>query len=427
VTQLQLSPSLWKATAAPAPETRPLDQDVTVDVAVIGGGFAGLSTALHLVEAGRSVQVVEAGDIGWGASGRSGGQVIPGIKYDPDDLKKMFGWEAGTKAAENFGSTAAKVFELIDRYGIDCDDTRSGWAQPAHSKAALPAALDRCRQWQALGADVAELTKAEMADLLGTDRYEGGWIDRRGGSVQPLSYTRGLARAALSRGAFVATHTAATGLSRSAAGWTVSTDRGSRVNARDVVVCTNAYSRQLWPKLEQTIIAANSFQVATKPLSANLDTMILKNRVVASDTRRLLSYFRRDREGRFVMGGRGTFADPTSQREFAHVERMLAHAYPILADQPIEFRWGGRVAITQDFLPHLHAPEKGLLFLIGCQGRGVALQSKMGEWIADYLVRENPAALPLPVTNIKPIPFHGLRRLYVSATLAYYKMLDMVR
>src|SRR5690606_1550956 len=116
-----------KATAAPAPEARPLDQDVTVDVAVIGGGFAGLSTALHLVEAGRSVQVVEAGDIGWGASGRSGGQVIPGIKYDPDDLKKMFGWEAGTKAAENFGSTAAKVFELIDRYGIDCDDTRSGW------------------------------------------------------------------------------------------------------------------------------------------------------------------------------------------------------------------------------------------------------------------------------------------------------------
>jgi glycine/D-amino acid oxidase-like deaminating enzyme len=427
MSKLKLPQSLWAATAAPAPETSPLDKDIAVDVAIVGAGYAGLSAALHLAAAGRTVQVLEAGDIGWGASGRSGGQVIPGIKYDPDDLVKMFGQDAGQRAAVNFGSTAAKVFELIDHYEIECDDTRSGWAQPAHSKVAESAARDRCRQWLALGADVAELDRDQMAELLGTDVYHGGWIDRRGGSVQPLSYSRGLARAALREGATIATHTRATSLQRFGDIWRIKTDRGPAVTAGKVIVCTNAYSRDLWPKLEQTVIAANSFQVATKPLSPNLDRSILKDKVVASDTRRLLAYFRRDRDGRFIMGGRGTFADPTSAAEFRHVERMLVRSYPILADQPIEFRWGGRVAITQDFLPHLHAPGDGLLFVLGCQGRGVALQSKMGEWIRDYIVSGDLRKLPLPVTDISPIPLHALRRLYVAATLSYYKIADMVR
>lgn len=427
MSKLELPHSLWAATAAPAPQTSPLDRDIAVDVAIVGAGYAGLSTALHLAAAGRTVLVVEAGDIGWGASGRSGGQVIPGIKYDPDDLIKMFGQDAGKRAAANFGSTAAKVFELIDRYGIECDDTRSGWAQPAHSKVAEAAARNRFRQWLALGADVAELDRHQMAELLGTDVYHGGWIDRQGGSVQPLSYSRGLARAALQEGVAIATHTRATSLKRDGANWRIKTDRGPAVIADKVIVCTNAYSKGLWPKLEQTVIAANSFQVATKPLSPNLDRSILKDKVVASDTRRLLAYFRRDREGRFIMGGRGTFADPTSAAEFRHVERMLARSYPILADQPIEFRWGGRVAITQDFLPHLHTPEDGLLFVLGCQGRGVALQSKMGEWVRDYIVSGDPQKLPLPVTDISPIPFHALRRLYVATTLSYYKIADIVR
>lgn len=427
MSKLELPQSLWAATAAPAPQTSPLDKDIVADVAIVGAGYAGLSTALHLAAAGRTVQVLEAGDIGWGASGRSGGQVIPGIKYDPDDLVKMFGQDAGRRAAANFGSTAAKVFELIDHYKIECDDTRSGWAQPAHSKAAEPAARNRCRQWLELGADVAELDRDQMAELLGTDVYHGGWIDRRGGSVQPLSYSRGLARAALQEGAAIATHTRATSLQRFGENWRIKTDRGPAVTADKVIVCTNAYSKGLWPKLEQTVIAANSFQVATKPLSPNLDRSILKDKVVASDTRRLLAYFRRDREGRFIMGGRGTFADPTSAAEFRHVERMLARSYPMLADQPIEFRWGGRVAITQDFLPHLHRPEHGLLFVLGCQGRGVALQSKMGEWVRDYIVSGDPRMLPVPVTDISPIPFHALRRLYVAATLTYYKIADAVR
>lgn len=419
--------SLWVATAEPAPETFPLDADTQADIAVIGSGYAGLSTALHSAEAGASVVLLEANDIGWGASGRSGGQVIPGIKYDPNDMLKMFGPDLGRHAARLFGSTADTVFDLVEKHGIACEATRKGWVQPAHSRAALQLALARCRQWEQLGANVAVLSKDKIAEVLGTSFYHGGWIDHRGGSVQPLSYTRGLARACLAAGVKIASHTRATSLDQDGSGWKVLTSNGPMVRARRVIVCTNGYSSGLWPGLERSVIAANSFQIATRPLPDELDRKILKGGIVASDTRRLLAYWRRDAGGRFILGGRGTFDDPTSDADFAHLQRMMEKIYPSLAGQPIEYRWGGRVALTQDFLPHLHEPESGLLLLVGCQGRGIGLQSSMGRWIANYIASGDPSKLPLPVTKLKEIPFHGLRRLYVSAMLAYYKAKDLIQ
>ncbi len=421
-----MPPSLWAATARPAPEAFPLEDDADVEVAVIGGGYAGLSTALHLAERGVNVLVAEASEIGWGASGRSGGQVIPGIKYDPEDMRKMFGEKAGEQATRMFGATADTVFDLIERHGIECDAVRGGWAQPAHSEAALGKALDRCRQWKEAGADVDELSRDEMNVLLGTEVYHGGWIDRRGGSIQPLSYTRGLAEAASKAGARIASRTAVDRISKAEGRWHVRTSGGEKIVADKVVVCTNGYSSDLVPGLEKSIIAANSFQIATGPLSDNLDKQILKDGVVASDTRRLLAYWRRDAGGRFIIGGRGTFDEPKSEADFQHLDRMLKRIYPALADRPIEFRWGGRVALTQDFLPHLHEPEDGLIVPIGCQGRGVGLQTSMGKWIAEYLSSGDRSALPLPVTDLKAIPFHGMRRLYVSATIAYYKARDIL-
>ena len=420
-------PSLWAATAVPAPEAAPLENDVEAEVAVVGAGYAGLSTALHLAESGVGVVVAEANEIGWGASGRSGGQVIPGIKYDPEDMLKLFGEEAGRKAIRMFGSTADVVFDIIERHAIDCDAVRGGWVQPAHSEAALPAALDRCRQWREAGADVAELSREKTSDILGTDAYHGGWIDRRGGSIQPLSYTRGLARAAQQAGAMIAPRTRIESLSSDSEGrWHLVSASGTRIVADRVVVCTNGYSSGLWPGMQRSIIAANSFQIATMPLSGNLDRQILKDGVVASDTRRLLAYWRRDAHGRFLMGGRGSFDEPKSQADFAHLRRMLAKAYPVLADQPIEFSWGGRVALTQDFLPHLHQPKEGLVLLVGCQGRGIGLQTSMGIWISEYLRSGDPGTLPVPLTELREIPFHGLRRLYVSAMIAYYKTRDLL-
>ncbi|WP_027813288.1 NAD(P)/FAD-dependent oxidoreductase, partial [Burkholderia cenocepacia] len=169
--------SLWSATAAPAPDTPALDASVSCDVAIVGAGFTGLSTALHLAERGVNVRVIDGAQPGWGASGRNGGQVIPGLKYDPDELVRRFGDEAGEQLAGIVGGAADTVFDLIARHGIDCDARREGWIQPAPTTAMLDTVARRAQQWAARGAPVDVLGRDDVARRLGTPAYAGGWID----------------------------------------------------------------------------------------------------------------------------------------------------------------------------------------------------------------------------------------------------------
>jgi glycine/D-amino acid oxidase-like deaminating enzyme len=369
-TPFPLSPSLWAATAAPPPDTHPLTQSAQADVLVVGGGYAGLSTALHLAEQGVRVVVLEAREIGFGGSGRNGGQVIPGLKYDPDALVSMFGGERGERLVRFAGATADSVFNLIERHAMDVPHVRSGWIQGAHTPAALELAHARAAQWARHGADAQPLDKAQVARLIGTDRYLGGWIDRRAGAVQPLSYARGLARAALNAGAVIHTDTPVTGLKRDGGKWTATTADGASVTADRVVMCTNAYGADLLPGLKTSIIDANTFQVATAPLPERLRAGIFPEGQVTSDTRNLLLYFRLDHQGR------------------------------------------------------LHEPQPGLLVDIGCQGRGVGLQTSMGRAMAQYLVSGDAQALPVPLSPVKSFPLYGLRRLYVNAVVTWYRMTD---
>lgn len=419
-----LAPALWSATAAAAPTTAPMHGRARTRVAVIGGGYAGLSAALHLARQGIAATVLEAREVGFGGSGRNGGQVIPGLKYDPDALMDMFGAHRGARLVEFAGGTADKVFGLISQYGMDVPHVRSGWIQGAHTEAALVAAQQRATQWGRLGAPVRMLDRAQITALLGTDRYLGGWVDERAGAINPLSYVRGLARAALQEGATVHTESPVTRMVRGADGWTLHGANGFELQADRVVMCTNAYDSGLLPGLKRTIIDANTFQVATKPLPDALRKIILPQGHVCSDTRNLLLYFRLDATGRLLMGGRGPFREPRGEQDWRHLERVVAKMFPALAGVGIDFRWCGRVAVTRDYLPHLHEPEPGLLVDIGCQGRGVGLQTRMGEAMADYIVSGDAAALPLPLSPITPFPLYGLRRLYVNAVVSWYRLND---
>jgi glycine/D-amino acid oxidase-like deaminating enzyme len=239
-----------------------------------------------------------------------------------------------------------------------------------------------------------------------------------------LSFARALAKAAQSAGAAIHGHTAATGLYRTAGCWVVETQSGARVTADRVVICTNAYTGNLWPRLRETVIAPNSFQIATEPLSDNLRKSILPFGQVSSDARKLLLYFRLDHEGRLLLGGRGPFREPTSAADWSHLEKMLPRLFPQVEGVPIQHRWCGRVAVTRDFLPHLHEPASGLIIDIGCMGRGVGLQTAIGKAFADYIVTADETALPLPRLPIRPIPFHGLKQVYVAAAVAWYRTLD---
>jgi glycine/D-amino acid oxidase-like deaminating enzyme len=417
--------SLWAATAAPAPATPALEESIRADVVIVGGGYTGLSAALHLVEGGTSVALLDAGEPGEAASGLNGGQVNPGLKQDPDEILAIYGRESGERVVQFAGATADVVFGLIEKHRIACDATRVGWIQPAHSKGALETLKRRVEQWQRRGAPLELLDRATTSELLGTDRYPGASLDRRAGGIQPLSYARGLLRAALAKGASIFGRTKAAAIERRNGSFRVTTERGPSLEASRVLLATNGYTDEIWPRLRETIIAANSFQTATSPLPEDLSRTILPRGHVASDTRKLLRYFRRDATGRFLMGGRGPFGEPRGPADFRHLVRMVEDLFPALRGVSYEFHWSGRVALTRDYLPHLHEPVPGLLAFLGCNGRGVGLGTAMGMAIACHWLHPDRSPLPFPRTAIRPIPFHGLRRLYVATAIAYYRFLDL--
>ncbi|WP_091576487.1 NAD(P)/FAD-dependent oxidoreductase [Mesorhizobium qingshengii] len=395
-----------------------------VDVVVVGGGIMGLSTALHAVRLGMSVQVLEAGEIGQGASGLNGGQVIPGLKYDPEWLLEHFGEERGEALVNFAASTADAVFELIRDEQLSVPFAQKGWIQAAHTEVALKAAANRDRQWRARGADVKLLSATEIASMTGARGYLGGWHDRRAGVIDPLAYTSELARVAAAAGVRIAERQRVVRLTNAADIWRISTENGAELQAKAVVLATNAYTDGLIPGLAETIVPLHSFQIATAPLPPDLAATILPEGQAVSDSRRILVYYRKSADGRLVLGGRGRMALPSSAGDWAHLERALLRLYPALSGLAIERRWFGRVAMTPDHLPHIHEPERGLVAVVGCQGRGVGLMTALGERLAGYLQSGDARQLPFPVSPIRPIPFHAFRQVGVAATIAWYRLLD---
>jgi glycine/D-amino acid oxidase-like deaminating enzyme len=422
-TSATLPNSLWAATARPAPDTPPLHGERRADVAVVGAGFTGLSATLHLAERGADVVLLEAAEPGWGASGRNGGQVIPGFKLDPDELVARFGPERGERMADFAGGTADLVFGLIERHDIDCMAERSGWIQAVHAPAKMGLAERRVAQWSKRGVHAEVISAQRIAQLTGTERYAGGWIDSRGGMLQPLGFARGLAAAAQKAGAAVHGRSPAVDLRRDGAGWRVETPGGA-VTAKQLLLATNAYTDQLWPGLRESVIPVFSYQVATRPLSDNLRRSILAGGLPVSDTRRLLLYFRLGAQGRLLVGGRGRFRQTEEPRFYDSVIAGLTWLYPQLGEIELDFYWAGQVAITLDHMPHLHELAPGAFAMLGYNGRGVAMAAACGKLLAERLGGTPAEDLPLPAAPLRRIPFHGLRQPALTAAVAWKRLLD---
>ena len=400
--------SAWTVAAEPLPETRPLERDRRADVVVVGAGYTGLSAALHLAERGAEVVVLDAAEPGWGASGRNGGQIIPGLKDDPDELERRFGEETGRRMWEIAGGAADFVFELIARHKIACHAERCGWIAAAPHAAALESLGSRTEQWQRRGAPVELLDANRIAKLTGTTGYAGGMLDRRAGALQPLAFVRGLARAAQRAGAAIHGRSAAERLESTGEAWCVETAAG-HVTARTVILATNAYTDDLWPGLRRTVLPVQSYQVATRPLPEDVRRQVLPGGQVVSDLRRILSYFRLDPAGRLLMGGRGPLDDRGDPALFARLEAVARRLFPQIGAASWEHRWSGRVALTADHLPHLHEPRPGVLIGLGYNGRGVAMATVMGTLLAERALGAPHAEIGWPVTPVEPIPLHRWR------------------
>jgi glycine/D-amino acid oxidase-like deaminating enzyme len=417
--------NVWAESAVAETIYSSLAESIRADVAVIGAGYCGLSAALHLAQAGTDVAVVEAHQPGWGASGRNGGQVIPGFKYDPDELEAMFGRARGERIWRFGGGTADFVFDLIARHRMKVPTARAGWVQGVHSEKAAARGRRRAAQWQRRGADVDYLDAANTAQIVGTALYPGSVIDRRGGALQPLSYAREMARVARASGARIHGDTTVTQIAQAGDSWRLLCRNGASVSARSVLVCTNAYSDALIPGLADSIVAANSLQVATEPLPDDLRARILPHGEVLSDTRKVIRYWRLDDLGRLIMGGRGPYREPDAEADWAHLMQDVRTLFPMLSHLRFTHRWAGRVAIHTDFMPRMHEPSPGVLIAVGCQGRGVGLQSAIGAELARRAL-DRSYDPPLVVTPIEPIRFHAFKAIGTSALVTLYRTMDRV-
>ncbi|WP_027348672.1 NAD(P)/FAD-dependent oxidoreductase [Halotalea alkalilenta] len=419
--------NLYRQTAIAPPESPQLDQDVSADVVIVGGGYTGLSTALHLAEAGLSCVLLEAHDIGHGCSGRNGGQVNPGLKWAPDQVERDFGPELGKRMVELSYAAPAEVFDLVEKHQIDCAPRRTGTIRAAVDSAGL-------RDIQSLAAQCirrdmpVELVSAEgMRQLTGTGRYLGGMLDHRGGHLNPLGYARGLARAATLAGARLHGQSAAQSIERQGTGWVVRTAKAS-VKAAQVVVGTNGYTGDLWPKLKRTIAPIYTYVTASEPLPDEILRTLMPSGAALYESAWDVVYYRVDDGGRLVMGGRGPQRDATSLDDYAHLIRYAERLWPQLEGVSWPWHWYGQVAITEDHYPHWTEPEPGAKLMLGYNGRGIAMATVAGRLISRRIVSNGSDEQDFPIrTRLKPMPFQPFWRVGAEARMLLGRAGDLFK
>jgi glycine/D-amino acid oxidase-like deaminating enzyme len=315
------------------------------------------------------------------------------------------------------------VFDLIREHEIECAANNCGWVRSATTAKTLRELREIGRQWRARGHEVDDVSASEMTDLLGSDAYLGGVIDRRGGNIHPLNFALGLVAAAEKVGAHIYGDGRVIGVKATPDSVTVITAIG-QVTAKRALICTNAYTGDLASPLGQTVVPVTSVQVATAPLSENVAKSILPRGHSPTDTRRLSFYFRKDAAGRFIMGGRGAMGDGGIRKRQEALKAAALHLYPQIGDATWAHAWGGNVAMTRDHAPGLHAIAPNIVAALGYNGRGVGMATAMGTVLAKWAQGMPPDALDFPMTEAKPIPFHRFRKIGVGATVATFKMLD---
>ncbi|WP_426035403.1 NAD(P)/FAD-dependent oxidoreductase [Cypionkella sp. TWP1-2-1b2] len=423
---MQEPATLWHATAAFATLRPQVKGEITADLLVIGGGFAGLSTALHAAEAGLKVVLLEANQIASGATGRNAGFVVPNFaKVDPDGIRATLGEANGNQLVQMAATSADLVFDLISRHAIACDAHRSGWIQPAHSETALNRAKDRVRQWSAEGRPVEFLTAAAVQTLTGAQGWLGGWIDHSGGVLNPVAYARGLASAAEKAGAHLHENSRVTALTATPNGWQARTETAT-IQAHKVVNVTNAYADTLIPGLAHSFFPLKVFQIATEPLPQSVRQRLLPGGQCVSDSRRNLFTFRFDAANRLITGGMHILGLGADARVPKAIHRRMAQMLDLPELPPLQYAWSGIAAVMRNFLPRLITPAPGLIAGIACNGRGIAMTTAMGRELALWATGTPAESLAIPATAPAPIPLHALMRHAPNALLPISQWRDRI-
>jgi glycine/D-amino acid oxidase-like deaminating enzyme len=370
------APYWWEA-APPSTAAVPPPPD-RVDVAIVGGGYCGLSAALELRRQGLGVLVMDAARIGHAASSLNGGMVAGSLKLSHAELARVFGAERATAILEESARCLPFLEELLAREAIACDYRRTGRFVGAHCPSAYASLESRVDTTKKLtGADAWIVPRQRQREEIDTDYYYGGMVAEASGGLHPARYHRGLADTARRAGALIVEETPVDAIARRAGGFTLRTPRGV-VEAREVIVATNGYTGAVTPWLRRRLIPLNSYIIATEPLPPETTRRLIPRGRMIVDSYRVLSYYRLSPDGtRVLYGGRASFRRATARQAAPHLHAMMVRVWPELAHTRVTHAWTGNVAFTFDHVPHMGVHE-GVHYAAGCQGSGVGMATYLG-------------------------------------------------
>lgn len=409
------SHGLWETTAPHGPQYPILNGTHETEVAIIGAGYTGLSTALHLSEAGMSATVIDAVEPGFGGAGRNVGLVNAGMWVMPKALPDVLGPVYGQRLLEFLGDAPSEVFSIVRKYDIDCEAVPNGTLHLAVGKAGLLEITEREAQWKACGAPVKLLDATETRRRLGGGNYRGALLDCRAGTIQPLSYARGLAQAAMSHGATIYANTPATKVARENGVWVVTTPNGT-LRARWLIPASDAYTQNVFPEISREQVTLPYFNMATTPLPKDIRETILPNGEGCWDTREVLSSYRMDRSGRLIFGSVGRLGAVDFGAHKAWALRAMRRIFPQLKNIEFDHVWWGRIGMTSDHLPRLHKLGENALTFCGYNGRGIAPGTVFGKALAKHILGELPEGdMPLPPSDIRPAALRNAKYAFYAA------------
>lgn len=404
--------NLWADTCAEPLHAPSLATDLNVDLVIIGGGFTGCSAALEAAGQGARVALLEAQTIGHGGSGRNVGLVNAGLWLPPDQVMAQLGQAEGIHLNTVLADGPNQVFDLIETHDIQCEPVRHGTLHCAHAPRGMRDLQDRYEQQAVRKAPVALLDMKSAQQAIGSKRFHGALRDFRAGTVQPLAYARGLARAATQAGAQVFEHSPVRAVQSKGHEWHIRTPDGT-VRAGSLLVATNAYHQDFSGLQAAALTPVHYFQLATAPLPTSVGAQILPNREGCWDTGLVMTSFRMDQSGRFILGAMGLPDRLGLHRNWA--ERALVRLFPQLAGHAFDHFWSGRIGMTQDHIPKIQRHGSNGYSVFGYSGRGISPGTVFGRSCARALLNGTEADLP-----IKPVAQHAER--FSKTKGVYYEL-----
>ena len=414
--------SYYQATATPSPQHTPLTGEVSADVCVIGAGYTGLSAALELAEAGYKVVVIEAESVGYGASGRNGGQICTGFSSGQDKLAAQLGPEDARRCFALAQESKQLLKDRIARHAIACD---LGWGY-LHA-VPKPRQFDGLKawkdEWDRLGyTDTRILGKSELEENLGTRAYHGALREGGAGFLHPLNYCLGLARAATAAGAVIHEHSRAIEVDTGPSPF-VRTQSGL-VRAKFVVIGCNAYLGRLIPRLHGRIMPVTSYIIATEPLGENRARALIRDGEAVADTNFIVDYFRITKDTRMLFGGRASYTTMEPANLGAAMRPRMGAVFPQLREAKIDYAWGGYIAITSNRIPDCGRLSPTAYYAHGYSGQGVALAGLYGKLMAEA-IRGTAERFDL-LSRVRHLAFPGgpIRMPMLAAAMLYFRIKD---